>query len=273
MTGVRDRTEPAAAGDDELTRLLREAYAAGAANPAVCDVLYRRHRGAALAYARTCCRTPHDAEDLVSEAFLRTFQAVRAGAGPRGTWRAYLLAVVRHTAVEWRAGDRRHLLIPDFEGRPAPAGGDPQGLWLADEDRRLVARSFHALPERWQAVLWHTLIEGGSPHQVSLLLGISPSAVTSLAFRAREGLREAYLRAHATTTAAAGAADAARCRYYVSLLGAAVRRGGGRPAGLVRHLALCRPCGRAYAELLDLNAALGAPPAGPRPVLAAPRGR
>ncbi|MCB5182661.1 RNA polymerase sigma factor [Streptomyces antimicrobicus] len=258
MTGARERTEPAEAGDLELTRLLREAYAAGAADPAVCDVLYRRHRGAALAYARTCCRAPQDAEDLVSEAFLRTFQAVRAGAGPQGPWRAYLLAVVRNTAVQWRAGDRRHLLTPDFESRPSPAGGDPQRLWLADEDRRLVARSFHTLPERWQAVLWHTLVEGGSPHEVAQVLGITPSAVTSLAFRAREGLREAYLRAHVAPATDGTAEDGDRCRHYGALLGAAVRRGGPRSAALVRHLTACRPCTRAYAELLDLNAALAA---------------
>ncbi|MFE3787263.1 RNA polymerase sigma factor [Streptomyces goshikiensis] len=239
--------------DRDLTRRLRRSFASGAVDQAVCDLLYRRHRAAVLACARACCRVPQDAEDLVSEAFMRTFQAVRSGAGPQDGWRPYLLTVVRHTAIEWRAGDGRTVLTPDVEAwcRPGPAGGDPQRQLLDSEDRRLVARSFHTLPERWKAVLWHTLVEDDCAHHVPLLLGITPSAVTSLAFRAREGLREAYLTAHLV------AAPDERCRGYGAALGAAARRRG-RPAGrgLARHLESCRFCSRAYAELLDLDAAL-----------------
>ncbi|MFB0628968.1 RNA polymerase sigma factor [Streptomyces sp. AB3(2024)] len=266
MPGSRDtadRPRPADGGpvaapsDAELTRRLR--LPGGDAEEAtVRELLYRRHRRAALACARTCCRTPQDAEDLVSEAFLRTFQAVRSGSGPRGPWRAYLLAVVRHTAMEWRECAGRILLTSDFDSwcRPAP-GGDPQGLVMADEDRRLVARSFRALPARWQAVLWQTLVEEESPHRIAARLGITPSAVNSLAFRAREGLREAYLGAHLDAAAGGG-----RCGHYGGMLGTAVRRGGTRsPRGLVRHLAGCGRCARAYAELLDLNATLRGAPA------------
>ncbi|MCC0094831.1 sigma-70 family RNA polymerase sigma factor [Streptomyces flavotricini] len=242
--------------DGDLIRRLRAAYAAGDGDPAACERLYRRHRAAAFACARRCSRAPQDAEDLVSEAFIRTLQAVRSGAGPREVWRPYLLSVVRRTAVEWRECAGRTVLTPDVEAwcRPGPDGDDPQRRLLASEDRRLVARSFQGLPERWRAVLWHTLVEDDCPHPVPLLLGITPSAVTSLAFRAREGLREAYLRAHLDT-----AADA-RCRHYGSLLGAVIRRRGTTPRGrgLARHLAACRSCSRAYAELLDLNAALRA---------------
>ncbi|MFD3694879.1 RNA polymerase sigma factor [Streptomyces sp. NPDC058646] len=266
MTAPRDTADgppapggaPAAPSDEELTRRLRAGCGPDAADPEVYDVLYRRHRRAALAYARTCCRTPQDAEDLASEAFLRTFRAVRAGAGPRGSWRAYLLAVVRHTAMEWRSGDGLTLLTADPGAwcGPEPAGSDPQRQVLAGEDLRIVSRSFEALPERWRAVLWHTLVEEDPPQRVAVLLGITPGAVTSLAFRAREGLREAYLRAHLDT-----AADGP-CRHYGGMLGAAARRGGAaRPRALARHLAGCGACARAYGELLDLSSRMrGAAP-------------
>ncbi|UUU38869.1 RNA polymerase sigma factor [Streptomyces sp. NBC_00162] len=250
---------PSAPSDGELTRRLRREYRSGTADAALCDLLYRRHRRAALAYARTCCRTPQDAEDLVSEAFARTLQAVRSGAGPRGPWRAYLLAVVRHTAMQWSDGDGRTLLTADFDTwcQQAAAGGDPQRRLLAGEDRRLLARSFRALPARWRAVLWHTLVEEDSPHEIAALLGITPSAVASLAFRAREGLREAYLLAHLDTVADG------RCGHYSHMLGSAVRRSRTQqPRGLARHLAGCEDCARAYEELLDLNSTMrGAVPA------------
>ncbi|MER5811198.1 sigma-70 family RNA polymerase sigma factor [Streptomyces sp. NPDC002033] len=264
MSGSRDTTDGPVRPDEppsdgRLTLLLRDgAGAPGDGAAAVCELLYRRHRRAALAYARTCCRSPQDAEDLVSEAFVRTFQAVRSGTGPHGPWRPYLLAVVRHTAIQWSEGDARTLPTADFDSWPqrAPVGGDPQRQVLADEDRRLVARSFRALPARWQAVLWHTVVEEQSPRRIAALLGITPSAVTSLAFRAREGLREAYLGAHLA------AAATGRCGHYGGMLGPAVRRGATRrPRGLVRHLAGCGTCAGAYAELLDLNATMRAAPA------------
>ncbi|TMU89560.1 sigma-70 family RNA polymerase sigma factor [Streptomyces sp. DASNCL29] len=241
--------------DQELTRRLMAGYRSGSASPAAADLLYRRHHPATLRYARTCCRDPHDAEDLASEAFFRTFQAVRAGGGPRGPWRPYLLTVVRHTAMEWSAGERRVLLTADFESwRQHASTADPQQHLVAREDRRLLIRSFRGLPERWQTVLWLTLVEEESPHRVAMVLGISPSGVTSLAFRAREGLRESYLRAHLES------ARDDRCRHYSGPLGASVRRGGVRGRALARHLAECAFCSHAYRELLGLNAAMRTAP-------------
>ncbi|MDF9811499.1 sigma-70 family RNA polymerase sigma factor [Streptomyces sp. SPB162] len=251
--------QDAGPGDDELTRQLKDGYGCGTANPAAGDILYRRHRGAVLAYAQRCCRDVHDAEDLVSEAFIRTFQAVRSGAGPRGAWRPYLLTVVRHTAIEWGAGDRRALLTADFASWwQQSAGSDPQQRLLASEDRQLLVRSFNTLPERWRAVLWHTLVENDSPAEVAALLGLTPSGVTSLAFRAREGLREAYLHAHVDSV------GDDRCRHFSAMIGAAIRRSGAvRGRELARHLAGCGSCARAYRELVDLNATMrAAVPAG-----------
>ncbi|MFD8379790.1 sigma-70 family RNA polymerase sigma factor, partial [Streptomyces sp. NPDC059679] len=252
-TGQNPRGREPTPSDQELTRRLQEAYRLGTASPTAGEILYRRHRDAALAYARTCCRALHDAEDLVSEAFIRTFQAVRSGGGPRGPWRPYLLTVIRHTAIEWSAGARQVVLTADFESwQQRSTEADPQQRLLADEDRTLLIRSFQALPARWRTVLWHTLVEDASPQRVAALMGLSPSGLTSLAFRAREGLREAYLRAHMRSTAA----DDDRCRHFGSMIGASVRRGAVRGRALARHLAECRFCAHAYTELLALNAAM-----------------
>ncbi|MEU8827923.1 sigma-70 family RNA polymerase sigma factor [Streptomyces sp. NPDC048636] len=245
--------------DPELTRLLLEGYRSGTTSPAAGEMLYRRHHAATLSYARTCCRALHDAEDLASEAFIRTFQAVRAGGGPRGPWRPYLLTVVRHTAVEWSAGERQILLTADFASwRQLASSADPQQHLVARENRQLLIRSFRRLPERWQTVLWLTIVEDDTPHQVATVLGISPSGVTSLAFRAREGLRESYLQAHLES------ARDDRCRHFSAMIGASVRRGGVRGHALARHLASCAFCAHAYNELLGLNAAMRtAAPVGP----------
>ncbi|MFE0137984.1 RNA polymerase sigma factor, partial [Streptomyces sp. NPDC059037] len=102
MTAEDSGDQSASRTDAELTTLLREEN-----DDAALAEIFRRHRAAVLSYARTCCRDPHTAEDLTSEAFARTIHVVRAGGGPEVAWRPYLLVVVRRTAADWAATARR----------------------------------------------------------------------------------------------------------------------------------------------------------------------
>ncbi|MEV7017209.1 sigma-70 family RNA polymerase sigma factor [Streptomyces sp. NPDC093991] len=242
--------------DGRLTAAVRDS-----GDPAAIEELYRRHFRAVLVYARVCSRDPHTAEDLASEAFTRTVRAVRDGKGPTTAWRPYLLSVVRHTAAAWAEQSRRVDLAPEFgqwldaEGRggAGPAGegrtADGEEQVVRAEEGGLVAAAFRSLPERWRAVLWHHVVEEEPAARVGALLGLTPSGVTSLAARAREGLREAYLAAHARQ----GAADE-ECRGCSDRL-AAVARASRPPRDrrLERHLERCRRCRRAARELADLN--------------------
>ncbi|MCX4582246.1 sigma-70 family RNA polymerase sigma factor [Streptomyces sp. NBC_01481] len=222
------------------------------------EELYRRHRSAVLCYALACCRDRHTAEDLASEAFARTLQAVRSGGGPEAAWRPYLLTVVRRTAADWAGTARRTELSPDFEQWLANVPDTPEAesgeeRMLRMEESSLVLRAFRSLPERWQAVLWHTAVEEEPAAKVGPVLGLGASGVSSLVSRAREGLREAYLAAHVES---ASVSD--ECRRYSSLLGAAVRRTGRRTnKDLDRHLAECERCRAALLELTALNERLG----------------
>ena len=118
----------------------------------------------------------------------------------------------------------------------------------------MVARAFASLPQRWQAVLWHTEIEGARPAEVATLLGLTANGVAALAYRAREGLRQAYLQMHLSGEARE------QCRPVAAKLGAHVRGGlAKRDAAMVAgHLDQCADCRRIYAELGDVNVALKA---------------
>ncbi|MFJ2760889.1 sigma-70 family RNA polymerase sigma factor [Streptomyces prasinus] len=256
----RGRHKAGGAGDERSDGLLTAAIRDGGDAAAATEELYRRHAPAVLMYARACCRDPHTAEDLASEAFTRTVQAVRDGKGPTEAWRPYLLAVVRHTAAEWAEQARRVDLAPGFgewldavagHGGVGPVGREADGeeQVVRAEDGGLIAAAFRALPERWRAVLWHHVVEEEPAARVGTLLGLTPSGVTSLAARAREGLREAYLAAHAEQ----GAADE-ECRRCSGRLAAAVRRSRPRrDRQLERHLERCGRCRRAAREVADLN--------------------
>ncbi|MFE2143088.1 sigma-70 family RNA polymerase sigma factor [Streptomyces sp. NPDC059456] len=242
--------------DAELCALLRERDPASDSH--VSDVMgevFARHHDAVRAYARTCCRDLATASDLAAEAFARTYRAVAWGAGPEYAWRPYLLTCVRRVAMEWARRSARTQLSDDFETWAAELSGDQdvEGAALLAEEGSLVLRAYRSLPERWQSVLWHAVVEPEPAAETARRLGISAGGVNSLAARAREGLREAYLRAHLDQSASD------ECRHYGGQLATALRRPGKRiTRDLGRHLQACAECGRAERDLRAVNNRLGA---------------
>ena len=212
--------------------------------------LYRRHVGAARTQARQLAGPGPEADDLVAEAFARVLDMLRAGGGPQAAFRAYLLATLRNTLRDRARRDRR------LEWSDDMARHDPGVPWedtaVAALEAALAARAFRRLPERWQRVLWLTEVEQAPPTRVAALLGLSPNGVAALAYRAREGLRRAYLQEH--LAAGAGRAHAPT----VERLGAWAR-GGLTPRLRTRvdaHLAACPDCRARARELADLNGEL-----------------
>jgi RNA polymerase sigma factor (sigma-70 family) len=219
------------------------------------EELYRRHAGAVRRYARVCCRDPHTAEDLTAEVFALTLRAVREGGGPDTSVRAYLLTTVRRTAARWVSGVRAELPVAEPGAGASGLHGEPSETQaLSRADRSIVLQAFLTLPERWQQVLWHTAVEREPVRRVAPRLGLSANATAVLAFRAREGLREAYLQAHVN----ASLTGRAECRRYARRLGAHARKPLLRRGNheLRRHLVGCVRCRSAYLELVDLNATL-----------------
>ncbi|HWE88018.1 MAG TPA: sigma-70 family RNA polymerase sigma factor, partial [Pseudonocardiaceae bacterium] len=221
--------------------------------------LYARHVAAAHNLARQLARSSAEADDLVSEAFAKVLDTLRAGRGPDTSFRAYLLTALRHVAYDKTRRDRRLELTEDIEstatGTAAEKISEPfRDTAVAGLDRSLAAQAFARLPERWQAVLWHTEIEGQAPAEVAPLLGLTANGVSALAYRAREGLRQAYLQVYL----AQPAAQSVRCQATVDKLGAWTRSGLSRreTAQVETHLDECDRCRALAAELADVNGAL-----------------
>ena len=212
------------------------------------DPLYRRHRGSAMRHARYWTRSEAAAEDLSAESFTRVLYAIRNGNGPTEAFRPYLLTAMRNVARDWAEGDRRTLLVPDLvDLAPPEPDQDPV---IAALERSLAGQAFMTLPERWQSVLWQTEVEQEGPTQLAPQLGIDAAAVAALAYRAREGLKQAYLQAHITEIGKPA------CRPFAERLGTHTRgKLRGREAAKVRqHLKHCSECVGLYAMLKYVNA-------------------
>ncbi|WP_317444185.1 sigma-70 family RNA polymerase sigma factor [Streptomyces collinus] len=226
------------------------------------EELYRRHADAVRRYARTCCRDAHTADDLTAEVFARMLQAVRGGSGPEHAVRAYLLTSVRRVAAHWGRSARREQLVDDFAvfaqqaAHTSEASGDTAVELGADvralhrAEQSMAMRAFRSLPERWQAVLWHTEVEDESPSEVAVLFGLDANGTRVLASRAREGLKQAYLQAHVS----ASLAGDAECARYADQLGGHARRKLRVRAerGLRKHLEECARCRLAAAQIEEV---------------------
>ncbi|MEU0250852.1 sigma-70 family RNA polymerase sigma factor [Streptomyces sp. NPDC006235] len=226
------------------------------------EELFRRHAQAVRRYARTCCRDAHTADDLTAEVFARMLQAVRGGSGPEHAVRAYLLTSVRRVAASWTRSARREQLVDDFAVFAAQSA---RGSYVSDDDtldlgsdvramhdaeRSMAMRAFRSLPERWQAVLWHTEVEDESPSEVATLFGLDANGTRVLASRAREGLKQAYLQAHVSATLTADE----DCARYADQLGTYAR---GRlrtraERGLRKHLEECAKCRLAAMQIEEV---------------------
>jgi RNA polymerase sigma factor (sigma-70 family) len=212
--------------------------------------LYRRHVAAAQGLARQLVRGQAEVDDVVAETFSKVLDLMRRGGGPQDAFRPYLLTSVRRVAYDRFRGERRNVTTDEIEAYdPGQPFIDPA---VAGLERSLIARAFLSLPERWRAVLWHTEIEGAKPAEVAPLLGLTANGVAALAYRAREGLRQAYLQMHLSGV------SRQECRPVVEKLGAYVRGGlSAREAKAVSaHLDDCADCRAVYAELTDVNVAL-----------------
>jgi RNA polymerase sigma factor (sigma-70 family) len=166
--------------------------------------LYQRHVAAAYGLARHLVRGRAESDDVVAEAFARVLGQLKRGGGPDAAFRPYLLTTVRRVAYDRLNAEGRLVISGEMEA--FDPGVPFTDTVLADLERNMVARAFVSLPERWRAVLWHTEIEGARPAEVASLLGLTANGVAALAYRAREGLRQAYLQMHLSGAVPAGCA-------------------------------------------------------------------
>ncbi|WP_166984043.1 sigma-70 family RNA polymerase sigma factor [Paramicrobacterium fandaimingii] len=203
--------------------------------------LWFRHSAAALTVARSITSSL-DHDDLVQEAFVRVFTAVRKGGGPKGAFRPYLFTTLRNTAAEWGRKKRETSLdtLEAFE--------DPSTSEAATEaalDRGLTATAYRSLPTRWQEVLWYSEVEQMTPAEIGPLLGMKANGVAALTYRAREGLRQAWIQAHINS-----AAEGSECRWTLERMGSYARSALGKRDAVRfdNHLDECAKCTIVVAE-------------------------
>ncbi|MGW0412843.1 ricin-type beta-trefoil lectin domain protein [Streptomyces collinus] len=226
------------APDARLTVLLRgdtaTAYAA-------LRELHRRHRPAALGYARLCTASESAARRLVAETFTAAARETAHGVEPRVPLRHHLLLLTARLAASWARDDRSAgldpglLLVLNTTGTP----GGPLPPLLA---------AFHALPSRTQGLLWYAVVDEEPEGRTAAFLDLAPQDVVFGTTQALQAMSQACLRSRLA------ASDDPRCADFRRLIEESTRADAPRQsADLHAHMAQCPHCTAAHEELTTLR--------------------
>jgi RNA polymerase sigma factor (sigma-70 family) len=212
--------------------------------------LVKRNRRSALVVAGSLVDAT-TAEDVVADSFERLLVTLGNGGGPTECLRPYLLQMVRHRAIDSWRNRREHPVEPATLSAATDVLADLDDAGPAT-GTVMVRTAFEALPQRWQTVLWLGEVEGCSYAEIGRELGLQEGAVTQLLHRAREGMRQSYLKLNVSQATG-------ECAQIRPLLAKYVRlRSGGRDRQRVaQHLETCSECAAATAKLRLLNGRMG----------------
>ena len=152
------------------------------------EELFTRHGRMVTGLCRLLVRDPAEAEDAAQQTFLSAHRALLNGSTPREP-APWLAAIARNECrARARARMREPLLLGETESPATASDALSEAIRRAD----LVAlwRAIVALPVQQREALLLREFGGLSYEELAAALSVSESAVESLLFRARRGLRE-----------------------------------------------------------------------------------
>ncbi|MBQ3638303.1 MAG: sigma-70 family RNA polymerase sigma factor [Clostridia bacterium] len=170
-------------------------------------LLWERYGGALFRYVRRMLGSGSpamDAEDIVSEAFLRVMERYeRYGERTDEQMKALLLRVCRNLSLDER---RRSAKIPeedpdaaDPDSLPDPEAKTPEDLLISEENARRMTKIVLSLGRIYRDVLEMKMIEGLSDAEIAKELGIAPATVRSRLRRARQAAWKEWTKEEGST--------------------------------------------------------------------------
>jgi RNA polymerase sigma-70 factor (ECF subfamily) len=181
MTNTSGHLIMASVDDDEF--LLRQT---AAGNREAFGKLVKAHQSRVIQLAARLLASPHNAEDIAQEAFLRVYRS--AGKfQPKAKFSTWLYKIVVNLCHDQR---RRWKFRPEPIAIDPPAAAVPNPVDL-EELKASVHRAVDRLPPRQRTVLVLHRFEELSYREIAQISDLSESAVESLLVRAYANLRDA----------------------------------------------------------------------------------
>ena len=171
---------------------------------ALFETVVTPHLADAMALARWITRNRADAEDIIQEACLRAFRSIHGFSGRNP--RAWVLTIVRNTALSWLEKNRRPDLvaIDDLEARerarvdhadwPGASTTTPEAELIAKTDAAQLRAAIENLPVEFRETLVLRDIQGLDYREIAEVVSTPIGTVMSRLSRARRMLMSALQR-------------------------------------------------------------------------------
>ena len=235
--------------------MIDDTATAAATDTAAYARIYEEQQPRLVAYARSLTKSSWAAEDLVAEAHFRVWRRLSAGHEIDNV-PAYLMTTVRHLAATVGSNSARETPQDPQDGQERSERVVSQSRHVDDPAEQvssvdLLVRVLSQLPDRWVKALWLAEAEGQPLAAIGPQIGtgIKEGATAVLLHRAREGMRQAFLREQP------GVPGSTACEPYWVRMPAYVRGTATRRQSdqLLAHADTCDDCRHRLALLMRTN--------------------
>lgn len=159
------------------------------------------HLNAAYNLARWLVRNPHDAEDIVQEAYLRAFRFWDGYEG--GDARAWLLKIVRNTSYSFLEKNHPAELAEEFDEKLHVSNNDEssaEAVLIQSAENKMLRGALEGLPVNFREAVVLRELEGMSYKEIAAVMEVPIGTVMSNLARGRAMLRKLLLGAREQET-------------------------------------------------------------------------
>jgi RNA polymerase sigma factor (sigma-70 family) len=164
--------------------------------------VYDRHASAALAVALRIVADREQAEDLVHDAFVATWQKIDRFDPARGSLRSWIVTIVRNRAIDRLRGNRPSIEIGEADERSLLKSG-PNPTWdgaVARLGAEQLRAALAELPEAQREAIELAYFGGRTYREIATLTGVPLGTATGRLRLALARLRELLQQSDAAPT-------------------------------------------------------------------------
>ena len=164
-------------------------------DPDALQALYRLYVRRIYGYVASRINNRQDAEDVVSEVFLRMVRTLDRFSNRHGySFAAWIFTIARNAVSDYYRDRRKTEVSVSPDALPQPRADDPDAALSQQEAAAELRRRVRALPERQREVIVLRFFGGLCNGEIARVLEIDARTVASHLSRGLRTLRDAYTR-------------------------------------------------------------------------------